>query len=263
MNEHQPGRPSEPTVGAVEMAEQPAIDAVTETVAPDEYADAPPVAEPVVEYAPERRGVVTINRALFVSILSVGVLAILALGAATTWLALDRRGGPEDPVIATVNGEAIRRSEYDKAVAQGSGQDVLDQLVVERLIAAEAKKRNIAVDEAEAARLLDEQKQQFGDESAFQAALAQAGLTETDLGRQLRLSTMLRQMVADKAAVSDQEVNDAYQATASRYAGMSEAEAKEEIRGGLKQQRENAAARDLLTQLRTEAQIETKLPGKS
>ena len=262
MNEHQPDRPGEPLAGAEETPGQADVAPTAETVAPAAYADAAPADKPVHEHQPARRGVVTINRALFLSLISFGVLAILALGAATTWLALDRRGGPEDPVIATVNGEAIRRSEYDKAVAQSNGQDVLDQLVVERLIATEAKKRNVAVDDAEAARLLDEQKQQFGDASAFQAALAQAGLTETDLGRQLRLSAMLRQMVADKAVVSDQEVNDTYQATAGRYAGMSENE-EDEIRDGLKQQREGAAARDLLSQLRGDAQIETKLPGKS
>jgi foldase protein PrsA len=269
MNQDQPQRRAQPdTPDTDEGWKEPGDGPAVETVVLAEYQDDETVdladGEEVEaeQFEPTSRPVVTINRSLFLAMVAVGVLAILALGATTAWLALDR-GGDEDPVVATVNGEQIRRSEYDKAVAQNNGEEVLDGLVIERLIAGEARKRNITVDEGEATRLLDEQRQQFGNEAAFQAALAQAGLTEADFNRQLRLGVMLRQMVADQSQVSDQEVNDMYQANAERYAGMSETEAKEQIRSGVKQQRENAAARDLLDQLRANAEIETRLPGKS
>jgi len=268
MNEHQPTRRDE-TVATEdgtrgpETADLSADETIVRAEHVDESVDGPVADEDLVDdvYQPAPPRVVTINRSLFLAMVTFGALAIVALGAATAWLALDRGG--DDPVVATVNGEKIRRSEYDRAVAQNNGEEVLDTLVVERLIAAEAKKRNITADEGEASRLLDEQRQQFGNEAAFQAALTQAGLTEADYSRQLRLGVMLRQMVADQAQVSDQEINEMYQANADRYAGMSEAEAKDQIRSGIQGQREGAAARDLLDQLRTNAQIETRLPGRS
>ena len=274
MNQHQPARRDETIVTEDgTQGQDTGHAAADETTVHAEYVDEAvdgPAAEDETQddeveeevYEPAAPRVVTINRSLFLAMVAFGALAIVALGAATAWLALDR-GGNDDPVVATVNGEQIRRSEYDKAVAQNNGEEVLDGLVIERLIAGEAKKRNITVDEGEAGRLLDEQRQQFGNEAAFQAALAQAGLTEADFNRQLRLGVMLRQMVADQTQVSEQEVNDMYQANAAQYAGMSETDAKEQIREGIERQRENAAARDLLDQLRANAEIETQLPGKS
>ena len=217
------------------------------------------------DYAPVAapRGVVQISRPLFLAMVTFGVLAILALGTATALLALDRRDG-NDPVVATVNGETIRRSEYDKAVAENSGEEVLDGLVLERLVTSEAKKRNITVNDEDAARLLDEQKQQFnGNEQAYQAALTQAGLTEEDLIKQLRLREMLRRMVSDTVQVSDQEAEEMYRANADRYAGQTAEQAKEQIKSGLQRQKENSAIGDLLDQVRADAKIETHLPGKS
>jgi foldase protein PrsA len=217
--------------------------------------------EDAYDYDPEpERRTVTMGRGAFLTMVTLGVLAILALGVATIWLALDR--GADDPVVATVNGESIPRSEYDRAVAQNNGSEVLDNLVLEYLISGEARKRNISVDAAETTKLLDEQKQQFGSDAAFQAALQQAGLTEQDLTKQLRLSAMLRRMVAEKVQVTDDEVNQTFSANSAQYAGQSEGQAKEQIRTNLQRQKENTAARDFIEQLRAEAKIETKLPGR-
>ena len=219
--------------------------------------------EAALEPAGAGRRVVQINRGLFLAMVTFGALAILALGASTAWLALDRRDNGGDPVIATVNGEQIRRSEYDRAVAQQNGEEVLENLVLERLITSEAKKRNITVDDQETARLLDEQKQQLGGEQAYQSALAQSGLTEEDVTRNLRLRAMLSRMVADQVQVSDEEVDAMYRSNADRYAGQPEAQAKEQIKAGIQRQRESAVLPQFVDQLRTGAKIETHLPGKS
>ena len=274
MNEHNPSRRDETSRSEdAPVAER----VVTEHVLVEERREEPAGVAPGVddlddealdgdeEYEPAAapRGVVQISRPLFLAMVTFGALAILALGTATALLALDRRDG-NDPVVATVNGETIRRSEYDRAVAESNGEQVLDNLVLERLVMSEAKKRNITVDDQTATRLLDEQKQQFnGNEQAYQAALTQAGLTEADLTKQLRLSEMLRRMVSDKVQVSDQEVDEMYRANADRYAGQTPEQAREQIKSGLQRQKENSAIGELLDQVRAEAKIETHLPGKS
>jgi FKBP-type peptidyl-prolyl cis-trans isomerase (trigger factor) len=262
MNEHEPRR-------AGDRMPEP-DEAGNGRVVTESYGE-PPVMEHAAESEtvdhrqgeePRPRRTVTMGRGAFIALMSVGVLAILALGAATTWLALDRRG-TDDPVVATVNGEAIRRSEYDKAVAQASGEEVLDGLIAERLIETEARKRNVTVDDGETAREIADLKEQFGGDAGFQAALAQQGLNEADLTRRIRLSAMLRSMVGGEAQVTDQEVDAAYRSNAERYAGQPEAQVREQIKSNLQEQKQNAAAGDLLEQLRTQATIETKLPGKS
>ncbi len=216
-------------------------------------------------YAPQpapRRGVIEISRPLFFALAGIAVVAILALGAAVVVLALDR-GGDSDPVVATVNGEAIRRSEYDRAVAAENGKDVLDGLIVERLVNNEARRRAVTLDDAEAAKLLDDQRKNFTDDQQFQAALARAGLTEPELAKQLRLNEMLKRMVSEKTQVTDEEVAAQYSANAAQFAGQPLEQVREQVRGSIQRQKESAAIRDLVEQLRTDAQIATFLPGKN
>jgi len=215
-------------------------------------------------YEPAPRRVVTMGRGAFLTMVIGGLAAIVVLGAATVFLALDRGDGSNDPVVATVNGEEIRRSDYDQAVAQSNGEQVLDQLILERLITAEAQRREITVDDQEATRLLDDlrQQEQLEDDEVFQLALEQAGLTEEGLAHQLRLNEMIRRMVADQTQVSDQEVDSEYQANQAAYAGQDEAQAKALIKSDLQQEKESSAAQGLLQQLRAGADVEMKLPGK-
>lgn len=267
MNEAEPRQPADGASDSARAVAGPRTETVNETAvvgqSPEDGAvEQDTLGEVWSTTAPSPRRVVTIGRGAFFTMVTLGVLAILALGAATAWLALDR-GGEDDPVVATVNGEQIHRSDYDKAVAQNGGEQALDGLISEKLVETEAKKRSITVDDAETARLLDEQKQQFGSDSAFQAALAQAGLTEQDLSKQLRLNAMLRRMIADNIQVTDQEVDQAYQASAAQLQGVPEAQAKEQVRSNLQRQKEGGAARGFLEQLRTDAKIQSKLPGKT
>lgn len=212
---------------------------------------------------PPRRSTVTLGRGTFIALVAFASIAIIALGASTLWLALDRGGDSDDPVVAKVNGEEIRRSEYDQAVAQSAGEDVLENLILERLIMSEARKRSITADGAQVTSQIDEIKQQAGSDQAFRSLLQQQGFTEETLTRQFEISTLLRQMVADQVQVSDQEVDSQYQANSQQFEGQPEADAKQQIRENLEEQKANSAARDLLGQLRDEADVETNLPGTS
>jgi hypothetical protein len=247
------------TDGGIEPAEPVVIAGSAPALAAEETDDADDDDE---DYELEpRRGVVQISKVAFWSIIGVGALAILALAAATAWLALDR-GGSNDPVVATVNGEQIKRSEYDRAVASANGGDILDGLIAERLVTSEAKKRNITLDDAETERLVNEQRDRFGGDAGLQSALSQAGLSMEDLTKQLRLSELLRRMVADKTAVTDQDVETAYNANKDRYQGQTLDQARDQVRTDLSQQKERSAVQDFLAQARSDAKIETKLPGK-
>jgi hypothetical protein len=121
----------------------------------------------------------------------------------------------------------------------------------------------VSADGDEVTQQIDDLKQQFGSEQAFQSALQQQGLTESALVRQFEISTLLRKMVADQVQVTDQEVDTQYQANAQQFEGQPEADAKQQIRENLEEQKANTAARSLLGQLRGEAEVEMKLPGKT
>ena len=210
---------------------------------------------------PDERSVVRIPRGLFVTMTALAALLIIGLATSTVLLARRDRTG-NDAVVATVDGEPIRRAEYDRAVASGAGEQILDGLVTEKLVLAEAKRRGITVDDGKSAALLDEQKQAFDSDEEYQAALRQAGLTEDDLRKRLRLTELLRQMVSDKTQVSDEEISGAYTNLRDRYQGQTLDQARDRIREDLQRQKANTAIPALLEQLKVNAKIETHLPGK-
>ncbi len=204
---------------------------------------------------------VQIPRGLFFALTGVAALLIIGLGTATGLLATADRSG-NNAVVAKVNGQEIHRAEYDKAVAQQAGSQVLDNLVTERLIETEAKKRGITVDDQRTAQLLSDTKKQFGSDAEFQAALKQSGLTEQDLTKRLQLRDMLDQMVTDKIQVTDDEITNEYNQNKDQYQGKTLDQVHDQIKENLKQQKEQTAISDLLDQLKAAAKIETHIPGE-
>ncbi len=210
------------------------------------------------DYEPDDRSVVRIPRGLFIAVSALAALLIIGLAASTVVLARRDRSGA-DAVVARVDGEPIRRAEYDRAAA-GQGGEILDGLITEKLVFAEAKRRGVAVDDQRVASLLDEQRQKFGSDDEYQAALQQAGLSEDDLSKRLRLTEMLRQLVADKTSVTDEEISGAYTSAMDRYPGQTLDQARAQIREELSRQKANTAIPTLVEQLKSNAKIETNLP---
>lgn len=210
----------------------------------------------------EEVGVVRFRRGPFLALAGLAALAIIGLAAATGWLLYDRQSD-EEPVVAIVNGEKIRRGEYDTAVASGTGDEVLDNLILEHLIMTEAAQRQLQISDERVLELLDEQKKRIGGDAEYQAALAQAGLTEQQLSRQLRLSEMLRLMVADQVQITEAEVATEYEATKAQYPNQTLDQARPQVTEQLKSRKENTVIRAFLEDLRGKATIEKFLPGKA
>ncbi len=140
-------------------------------------------------------------------------------------------GDALDAVAAMVNDEAILASDVEEQVymvVQRSGQQptreevdslrrrVLDAMIDDRLVAAEAKRQGITATDAEINRQLDaaiaDQKERLGGEDAFQEALRRENLTEAqlrdrfrgDLAKQIAMEK-LRQRLSPPRAVTPQE----------------------------------------------------------
>jgi len=161
------------------------------------------------------------------------VLALLlALGG--TAAALTLAGGMQrgTAVAATINGEVIYRSELDREVAaiarqyridltsaEGRQQQgeisriVLDQMIEQRLILQEARKRHALATEQQVAAAVAEIRKNFPSEAEFQFALDQRGLTLADLRNRLRTTLTVQnlQTQVSHATVSGAEVARYYE----------------------------------------------------
>lgn len=168
------------------------------------------------------------KRKILVTVLIVALIAVAAGVAYAVTFGADLRislgGRPVGVVIpgvrtraalaATVNDDPIYWSEVDLEVERAAAQFnvnltgpdgpkqrnelsglVLDQLIDQRIIVQEARRRGVLATEAQVAGEVERLQQQFGGEQEFQSALAQRKLTMADARRLLQLSLTVRALM--------------------------------------------------------------------
>jgi peptidyl-prolyl cis-trans isomerase C len=146
--------------------------------------------------------------------------------------------GPEPPkpvpaqlpdVLARVNGEAVNKAEFDRAVsaleARNGGpvpaeqrdrilREVLDQIVSYKLLIQESRARMIAATEAEVDERMKEIQKQFPSEDAFKQMLTSRKTTleqvRSDIGQDITVQKLIANEIADKVAVKPEQVTDFY-----------------------------------------------------
>jgi len=139
-------------------------------------------------------------------------------------------------VVARVNGESVTKAELEEAVAAVEQQNrgklppdqrdrvfraVLDQLVGVKLLAQEVKARNVSVPEADVEAQIAALRKQFPSEDVFNQALKAQQKTvdglKADARRQLAISKLLQDALADKVAVTPEQAKKYYDENPDRF----------------------------------------------
>jgi peptidyl-prolyl cis-trans isomerase C len=133
-------------------------------------------------------------------------------------------------VVAKVNGQEIKKDELVKNVQQmqgrlaeaGRGQvadaafyrNVLDRMIGQRLLEAEAKSAGVTVTDEEVKSQVDKLRHQFKSEEDFKKELAREGMSEAQLMEEARKGFTLQKFVETKIAsqvkVSDEQIQTFY-----------------------------------------------------
>lgn len=164
------------------------------------------------------------------------VIFIVVATAAAVGLTQGMRRGTA--LAATVNGEAIYASELDREVNAIAGQYginltspdgakqrgeitrvVLDQMIEQRLINQEARRHDAQAEDPQVDAQLADIKRNFPSEREFQMALAERGLTLTELRNRLR-TTLTMQNLMEKVTnvtVTDREIEQYFKEHRSEY----------------------------------------------
>jgi len=109
--------------------------------------------------------------------------------------------------VAYVNGRAISRLEYIKTMEKQSGEAVLDQMVTEALILAEAEKQNVVIEQSvidEEVKAIEEQLKSQGQ--TLEAVLEMEKMTRADLDKQITLQKLVDKLSGGEVEVSDEQV---------------------------------------------------------
>jgi foldase protein PrsA len=164
-------------------------------------------------------------------------------------------------VPAVVNGSPIYSWQYVKVLNQTAGKQVMDQLVVEKLIAQEADKQKVTLTneevDAEFARL----DKQFESAGGLDAFLSTQGLAKDDIQNQLELNLKVQKIVAGQVNVTDEEVAKYYTENKADYVDVKEADAKVQIKQMLADQALQQQVGTWIQDLRSKAQVTLNLPN--
>ncbi len=109
--------------------------------------------------------------------------------------------------VAYVNGKAISRLEYIQTMEKQSGEAVLDQMVTEALIMAEAEKQNVAIEQSvidEEVKAIEEQLSAQGQ--TLEAVLETEKMTREDLEKQIVLQKLVDKLSEANVEVADEQV---------------------------------------------------------
>ncbi len=165
--------------------------------------------------------------------------------------------------VATVNGEKITQAELNERLMQQAGKEVLDQMITEKLILQEAKKKGIKVSEKEIDKKIEEFKKRFPDEKTFRAQLKENNMTLDFLREQLKLQLILEKILKDKIKVSEEEVKKYYKENKEMFfPGKKFEEVKEQIEEELEYQKISMQTQIWIEELKKKAKIVNTLEKK-
>ncbi len=209
-----------------------------------EVAEVEPVVAAITPESPEDKKVKKLQKKAIVIVAIVIVLGVLAYLGRGLFIA------------ATVNGNPISRLALVQRLEQEAGKDLLDALIVEKLIQNEAKSQNIMVSDADITDAIDKIEQQVTAQGGtFEEALAQQGLTMDILKKQILLQKQVEKLLADKVAVTDEEVAQYITDTKMTVPAGQEAMVNEQVRSDLTNQKLNTEAPGYISELKSQAKI--------
>jgi len=159
-------------------------------------------------------------------------------------------------IAATVNGSPISRLAIIQELEKASGKNLLDSLIIEKLVQNEANAKKITVSNDEINGEIKKIEDRIvAQGSTLDAALAAQGMTMEDLKKQIILQKEVEKLVADKINVTDEEVTQYIKDNAISIPEGQEATTTAQIKDELRNQKLNKEAAALITTLKSQAKI--------
>ena len=160
-------------------------------------------------------------------------------------------------IAATVNGNPISRWTVLSQLEASSGKNVLDSIITKKLIEDEAASKNVSVTAEDIdgeIKAIEERLTAQG--GTLEAALKNENMTMEKLREQITVNKALQKLVADKIAVSDEDVeNYLKQMGGDIPKSVPEAEFKSQIKTQLQNQKFSTEAKAFIDSLRAQANI--------
>jgi parvulin-like peptidyl-prolyl isomerase len=161
-------------------------------------------------------------------------------------------------VVASVNGQLITRNEYVAAMEAQGGRQVLEQLILERLIKAEATKKNVTVPQEDIdARIATIENNLSQQGQTLDTALAQNSMTREQFMEQVIKTPLLLEILsAENVVVTDEEIEAYIEENKEMLKSITDQdELKATVKEQLTQGKTQEASQAFMESLQTNAEI--------
>lgn len=159
-------------------------------------------------------------------------------------------------IAATVNGSPISRLSVIQRLEKASGKNLLDSLIVDKLIQDAAKAKGISVSNDEINMEIKKiQDQVTAQGGTLDKALAAQGMSIDDLKNNIILQKEMEKLLGDKINITDQEVDQYITDNKITLPKGQEATTRGQIKSQLSNQKLNTEAQTFITDLKSKAKI--------
>ena len=159
-------------------------------------------------------------------------------------------------IAATVNGSPISRLAIIQELEKASGKDLLDSLIIEKLVQNEANAKKIIVSNDEINGEIKKIEDQIVAQGAtLDAALAAQRMSMEDLKKQIIFQMEVEKLIADKINVTDEEVAQYIKDNAISIPEGQEATTTAQIKDELRNQKLSTEGKALIATLKSQAKI--------
>ncbi len=138
-------------------------------------------------------------------------LIIVIVVVATTLISVLLNMNSGGNTVAVVGSEKITKDQLYEALVESNGEQVLNSLVIKKIIQLEAKKQKIKVSKDEVQEELNKTIENFGGKEAFNSALEYYGLTEEVLKEDIEMNLYVSKLLESKVEITEDDMKNYFE----------------------------------------------------
>lgn len=147
------------------------------------------------------------------TVLTVGALLLIVGIVLTASILLSK-----EKAVAKVDGETISEDELYDAMAEKYGADTLNSLINDVLIEKEVTKEKITVSNKEIESELEDLKDSYGGEAAFNEAISASGVTLSDVKKDVKDYIKVEKLLKPRITITDEEMKTYFEENKDSFA---------------------------------------------
>lgn len=159
-------------------------------------------------------------------------------------------------IAATINGSPITFLEVLGRLNQDFKSQALDQLINEKIIFSEAKKKDVQVNKQEVNKKISEIEGQVGGTTGLDSILSQQGQTRKSLEEQIKIQLMMEKLYSNELTVSSNEVDTFIKESGSFLQSTDSAKQREEAEKILRSQKLSQVFAQKFQEIKQQAKIQ-------